>query len=188
MNKTTKIVGSIVAGVALIGAGFIGAAIEKPQIIEVPKPFVVNNTVVEYVDVEVPVPVEVPVEVMVEDEAFLSLVCDKLMFDDIAECKEEVKAEDLALSKALTLIKSDELFDFLDDEGFVEDEDEVRLIKVYDDFEDVEVLDSDFEDEEYEFKIKVRVEDEEAEEKFKAYLTVKVEEGEASFESVELEE
>lgn len=185
-----KVAKAIGAAALLIGAG-IGAGFaldnQAPIVKEIIKevPLIVNTETIK--EVEVPVNVTVVEEVFLEDIELLEKVCDRLMFDDIKECREEVNAEDYALQDALNLINDeDELFDFLEDEGFVEDENDARLLKVYNDFDEVEVSSADFDDEEYEFVVKVRVEDEETDEKFRAYITVKVDEGEAEFVDVEL--
>lgn len=190
MKQGMKKALAIGGAVALAGVSFLGGfTAHQPDTVVKEVPVVKL--------VEVPVEVEVPVvevqevvqEVFIEDVEFLEKVCDRMMFDDIMECKEEVNAEDEALKLALELVEDkDKLFDFLEDEGFIVDEDEARLVKLYDDFEDIEIIESNFDDEEYEFKIKVRVEDEEEDEKFRAWLTLKVEEGEAEFSSVELDE
>lgn len=187
-----KAIGATIVGAGLLGAGIAGGfAFDKPepQIIEVEKEVLVEVPVEVEVIKEVEIagePVEVIVEV--EDTEFLEKVCDRMMFDDIQECKEEVLAEDEAIAKALALINDEnELLDFLEDEGFVADEDDAKLLRVYDDFEDIEIIESDFDDEEYEFKIKIRYEDEDEDFKAKAYVTVKVEDGEAEFEDIEEE-
>ena len=59
-----------------------------------------------------------------------------------------------------------------------DDEDDVEVIRVYEDFEDVEIVKSDFDEEEYKFKLLYKIEDLEEEEKFKALVTVKLEDGE----------
>lgn len=189
-DKTKKFAGLVLAGVALAGVGgAVGYGLvptPEPKIITVQEPFVVEKVVTQEVPVEKIVEVPVTVTETVEDTDFLKLVCDRMMYEDIMECKDEVQAEDSALKQALELINDEqELFDFLEDEGFVADEDEARLIKVYDDFEDIEVLKSDFDDERYEFKVMIRYEDEDEDFKAKAYVTVSVDEGELEFVDVE---
>lgn len=177
-----KKIGAVAGAVAIAGAGFLGGlAVSEPVIVKEPTPFVITETVEKEVIVEVPVDKIIEVEkiVEVEDEEFLKLACDRLMYDDIQECKDEVQAEDEALVRALELINDEAyLFDFLEDEGFINDEDEAKLLKVYSDFDEVVIKDSDFDDKEYTFDIKVRVEDEDDDVKKKLWLTVKVEEDE----------
>jgi len=138
------------------------------------EPIVVNNTI----EVEVPV----------VDEVMLKLACDKLLFDDLAECKEEIEAEDVALAMCFEEIDKEfadeDFLEDLEDDGIVEDKDEVRVVKVYDDFEDITISDSDFDDSEYEFVIKVKVDDEEADVKKYLNVTVEVEDGEVEITDV----
>ena len=67
--------------------------IEVPVEVEVVKEVIVNNT--ETVTVEV------------EDESFKILACDRLLYDDVSECVEEVEAEASALELALAEIKAE---------------------------------------------------------------------------------
>lgn len=186
MNKKLKIAGSILAGVALLGGAYSAG-----HLMANPEPLVVEKVVVseKLVNVTVPGPVQyLPgnvTEVPVEDESFLKLVCERNMYDDLLECKEEIKAEDAALALAFTELKA-ELANELEDADLVEDERDVRIVKVYSDFEDLEVTDSDFDSNEYEFEIKVKVEDEDADEKFEVLATVEVSDGEAKVTDVEL--
>lgn len=175
------------AGAVLVGAGIgAGFALDKeevevkvvnadPIIVEVPVE--VEKVVVE--EVEVPgAPVEVIVEV--EDEEFLKQACDRLMYEDLMECKEEVSAEDAALKAALKLFDDEEeLFDLLEDEGLIKDEDEASVLRIYGDFEDVVIKKSDFEDEEYKFVIEAKVEDEDKDVKKKLSFTIEVDRGNA---------
>ena len=177
-----KIVFGVATGAALVTAGLVGAALDKPDVIvkqvEVLKevPLIVTETVVQEVVKEV----EVEKIVLVEDEESLSLMCNKLMYDDISECKEEVGAEDAALKLALSLLDDEaEVFDLLEDEGFIKDEDKANIIKVYDDFDDIVILNSDFDDQEYKFEVKVKVEDEKKDVKKYVWFKLAVEDGEA---------
>lgn len=181
MKKALTIGLTALSGVALLGAGIgLGFAIDQPatvvEIVEVPL------MVTEQVEVPVEVIKEITVEkiVEVEDVALLEKVCDKLMYDDISECREEVVAEDAALKLALALLDDeDEVFDLLEDEEIIKDEDEASIIKVYDDFEDIVIKESDFDDEEYKFVVTMKVEDEDKDVKKKVDFTIKVEDGEA---------
>lgn len=187
-----KIVKAIIVGALILLSALLGAVghsmVAKPVEVTVPGP-------VEYVNVSVPGPVQVvekvvtvnsTVEVPVEDTAFLSLVCDRLMYEDLMECKEEVAAENKALLVALAEVKA-KLGDELEDANIVDDENEVDLIKVYSKYEDITVVDSDFDDESYEFEIKVKVDDEDADEKKTVIFTVEVQDGEAEITSVDEE-
>jgi hypothetical protein len=105
------------------------------------------------------------------------------------ECKEEITAEDSAMQLAIEKVKSEfkdeDFLEDLADDGIVADEDEVSLIKVYSDFEDVTVEDSDFEDEHYEFVIKAKIKDEEADVYKYLNVSVEVDNNEAEITSVE---
>ena len=184
VKKALGIVGAAVIGV---GIGIAGVyTIDNPEPVIVEKEVV--KTVTEFVDVAgetVYVDVPVEVEVVVEDKALAEALCHRLTFDDIVECEEEVSAEDAALNMALNLIGDEkELFDFLEDEGMINDENEARVVKVYSDFEDIVIKKSNFDNEYYKFDIIVRVDDEDKDVKSKVILTIEVEENEASFKSV----
>lgn len=189
MVDVKKVVFGSLAGVALLGAGVAGGfALDQPETVKVKEyvPFEVEKPVIVEKEVVVTETVEVPVEVTVEDTELIQKLCDKLMIDDIEECRQEVEAEDEALKLALEKFEDkDDLFDLLEDEGLVADEDEVELIKVYKDFEDVEIVKSDFDDKEYKFVIEAKVEDEDVDEKKKFLFTIEVEDGEAEIVSVE---
>lgn len=185
-----------VAGAVGIVAGTILGAVAFP----VEKPVVVENTVVKQVEVPVPFVVEKNVTQVVEVEKLVEVpvdngdmdfvLCrleDKDIIEDCDEIVAELKAEDAALDMAFAYVDDnrEELFDMLEDEGLVGDEDDVEIVKVYNDFEDVEVIEADFDDEEYEFKLLYKVEDTDEEEKFKIEVTVKVEDGEVKIVSVD---
>lgn len=125
--------------------------------------------------------------VTVVDESFKQLACDKLLFEDVAECVEEVEAEDKALKLAVLEITQN-FAEELKDADLVADRKRVEIVKVYEDYEDVEVLESNFDKDEYEFQIKVKVDDDKADEKFSVYFTVKVEDGKPEVKDVELVE
>jgi len=137
---------------------------------------------------EVEVIVEVPTEVikMVPDMETERALCDRLMFDDASDCIKEVKAEDSALELAWKELESelsdDSKHGFLEDlvdEGIIQDEDEVSIVKMYTDFDQIEILESDFDDNKYEFLLKAKLDDDEANEKVKVLFNVVVEDGEA---------
>jgi hypothetical protein len=187
MNKKTLKVASLIV-IGALTAGLVGAGIHsvasQPVTVEVTKEVKVEVPVTKEVIKEVPVIKEVVKEVSVEDTAFKALACDRLLFDDISECVEEVKAEDAALKLALSKVKED-FADELENEDIIADEKDAELIKVYSAYEDLEVLESDFDDEEYSFSIKVKVEDTDEDEKFYALFEVEVKDGEAEIVSVE---
>jgi hypothetical protein len=182
-----KIVAAVAVGLGLVGAGiFGGLALAEPKTITETQIVEVEKIVEKEVPVEVIKTVEVEKIVQVEDLAFLKLACDKLMYDDIMECKEEVSAENEALEFALALLDDEnKLFDFLEDEGVIADENDAKVIRVYDDIEDIEVVESDFDGEEYEFKVALKVEDEDQDVKKKLLVTVHIEDGEGEFTDVE---
>lgn len=187
MKKSTKIVGSVLSGLALLGAGIMGGfALDNPQTLE---PLVHTEYVdkIVYQDVVVEVEKEVRVEVDNGDMDFvLCRLEDKDVINDCDEIVEELKAEDFALTLALKALNDeDKVFDMLEDEDLISDEDDAEVIKLYDDFSQVEILNSDFDDNEYEFKIKMKVEDLDEEVKSRVWFTVSVEDGEAEITSVE---
>lgn len=197
MKKNNKIVKAIALAGVVIGAGALGAlgggivADDSVQVSELnstvnaqseeisslqkaleKKPEVIT----EYEEkiVEKNVTIEVPVE----DTEALSKVCERLMYEDIQECKEEVNAEDAALKLALNEIES-EYADVLEDEELVADEDDVSIVRVYDDFEDIDVIESDYDDKEYKFDIRVKVDDDTSNDKKYFIFSVEVEDGDA---------
>lgn len=193
-TNTKKAIAIALSGVVLFGLGGAIGAVAFPKvvtqevvkyntterIVEVPVEKIVTETVEKVVNQTV------EVEVPFEDTAFKKMACDRLLFDDLNECVEEVEAENAALELALKYIEEEfesEIADELEDQGIVSDEDDVKFVKLYSDFEDIEVLESDFDDEQYEFKVKVKYEDDD-DKKF-VYVTVKVDDGEV--ELVELE-
>lgn len=108
---------------------------------------------------------------------------DRAGFNDEFDIVDVYKAEDLALSMAIVEIE-DNFADLLEDEGIVKDEDKVEIVKVYSDWDDVSVLKSDFEDGEYKFDIKVKVEDTKKDVKKYIVFTVKIEDGESKISKV----
>ena len=187
MDKTKIIAGIAIASLVGLGVSVSHDALETPEVI--------NQTVVEYVEVpgnetvvevikEVPVNVTVTEEVIVEDEAFKALTCDRLMYDDISECVEEVEAEDAALKLAVAEIEA-EFAEYLDDEDVVRKDSDVRIIDIKSDFEDMTVVKSDFDDDKYVFEIDVKYEDERKEDKETVTVKVRVEDSEAEILKVE---
>jgi hypothetical protein len=141
------------------------------------KPTVITNVTTEYVDRNI------TVEVPVENETFIKSACDKLLYDDVSECKEEVDALDAAIGLAVQEIK-DEFADEIQDAGIIDDEDDVNLIEIKDDFEDIKVLKEDFDDDEYRFEIKVEVEDDDNGKNYDTIFTVEVEDGDVKIKDV----
>jgi hypothetical protein len=189
MKKTSQKVLAIGLGclVAAAGAGAIAGSqlfpktitetIVEQKIVQVP----VIEKVVETVEVPVEkeVIVEKTVEVPVEDIDFKQMACDRMLFDDMKECDEEVRAEDAALKKALSFIDLDfnEIAEELEDAGLVDDEDDIELISVFDDYEDIEIVKSNFNNDKYDFKIKIKIDDDEADKKSLVFVTLRVEDG-----------
>lgn len=188
MEKNTKIIAGIAIG-ALVALSGVAAhdVFETPKTIEVEKNVTVEvpYNVTEYVEVvkEVPVNVTVEKEVIVEDESFKQLACDRLLFDDVKECVEEVEAEANALDLAVAEIEK-ELADFLDDEDLVKKDSDVRIIDIKSDFEDVTIVKSNFDNDKYVFEINVKFEDTRSEDKETRTVTVRVEDSEAEIISV----
>lgn len=167
-----KQVSTVAVGALLVGATFGAIAIPREVPVEVRIPYEVVKT--EFVNVTVPTPYEVEVEKIVEKEVFvdngdmafvLQRLEDQGVIADAEEIVAELKAEDAALRVALAELELDDLFDMLEEKGIVEDEDEVKIIKIYNDYEDVEVVESDFDDGEYQFNVKFKIEDTETDEK-----------------------
>jgi hypothetical protein len=121
----------------------------------------------------------------VEDVEFLKVACDRLMFEDLEECKEEVNAEDAALALAWEAVSADG-FDMLEDKSLFKDEDDLEFVKLYTDFEDINVVKSDFDDDEYKFQLEAKVEDVRREVKKVVVFTVEVEDGESKLKNVKL--
>jgi len=188
MENKTKVIAAIAVG-SLVALG--GVAVH--DITEAPLIEQVNQTVIEYVNVteevivekivEVPYNVTVVEEIIVEDEAFKAMACDRLMYDDISECVEEVEAESVALELAIAEIRA-EAADEIEDANLVDDEEDVRLITIYSDFEDINVVRSNFDNERYVFEIEAKIEDEDTEDKTKVMFKVRVEDSEAEIISV----
>ena len=187
MEKKNVIKGIVIAAIAIGSAvaGGLGVGLTmEPEVIT-------NNVTVvetEYVDVPVEVIKEVPINVTVveevEDLSFTELACDRLLYDDLEECKEEVIAEDAALKLAIEEIES-EFADELEDANIVGDEDDVELVYIKGDFEDVNVVKSSFNNDKYVFEIEAKIEDTDEEDKKKVVFKVEVEDGEAKILKVE---
>lgn len=195
-TNVKKVAAVAVVGVALVAASIGLGAVAFP----VENQVIVENKTIEYVDrnhtntIQINATEEQLAQAFAEGEASVELpvfddslevaLCDRMMFDDMDECKEEVLAEDKAMKMALDL-DTKELFDMLEDKGIVEDEDEVEIITVYDDFEDIEILKSSFDNDKYKFAYELKIEDLEEEDKMKVLVTVLVEDGEVELLKVE---
>jgi len=200
MNKETKnLIKKISTGVAVgavvgltLGAT-VGYNMQPEPVVKIVNhtikvPFEVTKVVNHTIEVPVEVVKEVVVNhtVTVTDTELIQATCDRLLFDDIADCQKEVKAEDEALNTAWDYLLSqldDKRFleDELADNGFIADEDEFSVVKTFKDFEDVEVVKSNFDRDSYEFVLKVKVFDEEAEVKKYLLFNIEVEDSVADF-------
>lgn len=191
-QKVVSKVSAVALGLGIIAGTVFGAVAFTPEPVEI------ESIVYENVSVPVEVIKEVPVEVekVVEKEVFVEVdngdmawafqrLEDKMVIDDAEEILEELKQEDSALELALKEFDDRaNIFDLLEDEGLISDEDEVSIIKIYSDFEDVEVVKSDFDDSLYQFLIDIKVEDKEADSKKKFQFSIKVEDGDSTILSV----
>ena len=203
MKKENKVLAAVGMAALVVGAG-VGAvahsAFSEPTVITTTETITVPEVQVKEVVKEVVVenPVNVDLQESVEELSRDNLLMeselemfkrvfqsaeDREIFDDAEEFIEEVLAEDKALAKAVAFIQDNErdLFDLLEDEGLVADEDEVELRKVYGDIEDVKVLESDFDEDYYEFKIPVKIDDEELDDTKIFQVVVEYDEGELEF-------
>ena len=191
MKKESKKLSSVVMAGIVAASAVVGAVgwdiMDAPEVIvkEVPVE-VAGETVIEYVEVPVNVEVIKEVEVIktVTDTELIQATCDRLLFDDLSECQTEVKAEDEALKLALEYVESADFFDEIEDANIVDDEDDVNVIRVYEDFEDINITRSNFDDDKYRFEIEVKIEDTEEEEKFRVIADILVEDGEVELKSV----
>lgn len=197
MNKNTKkVVAMSLIGVAGIGLGGVAGAMLFPvenqvdnfipypveKIVEVEK--IVNQTI--EVPVEVPVEVEKIVNVTVEDETFKQMACDRLLYEDLIDCVKEVKAEDAAMKLAEEFIVEEfrnEIAYELDKAGIVDDYRDVKLVKIFNKFDEMEILYSSFKYKEYEFKYEVRINDDG--DRKNVFITLSVDDGDVEVLSVE---
>jgi hypothetical protein len=182
-KQTLALVAAIAAAIGLLAGGAVGLALQ-------PEPVTITETVTVTEQVEVPVIQEVEViqevivynetvvEVAVEDNDFIELACDRLFYEDLEECREEVEAENVALALAVAELEKNG-FDYLDDEGLFGDEDDLDWVYIKDSFEDLVDVESDFDDDEYTFQILAKVEDDKEDEKERFVFEVSVEDGEA---------
>lgn len=177
-NKVFCVVGGIMVGLA---AGFGGGMMLMPS----QEPI----TVTEVVEVPVEVVKEVPVNQTVVKEVevikevdngkldyVLDSIIDRELVDDEFNVIDVFMAEDEALAMSIVEIER-ELADVLEDDNIMPDEDEVKIDRIYSDWDDVVVQKSNYEDEEYAFDIKVRVEDDENGVEKEVLVTVEVDKG-----------
>lgn len=198
MEKTNKKVIAALGVASVSLSALVGVAVHDAT--ETPDVRLVNVTKTEFINATsselaeafakgvssvepIQVPYNVSVPVSFEDEAFKQLACDRLMYDDISECVEEVEAESVALALAVTEIET-ELAEELDDEDVVKKDSDVRIIEVRSDFEDVTVVKSNFDNDKYVFEIEVKYEDERKEDKETVTVKVIVEDSEAEIVSI----
>lgn len=173
--------GTLVVG-GLVGAGV--GYLAQPEPVQIIKQVPVE--VIKEVPVEVLKEVNVTVEVPVDNgdlARVLEFGEDAGFFEDAKTAVQEIDALDAALELAVEEIK-DEGLDFLEDEGLFVDEDDLEFVKIKSDFKDVTVVDSDYDDEEYEFEIKAKVDDDVTDDKYWVVFTVQVEDGKAELKSV----
>jgi hypothetical protein len=184
--SSKKLITALVA-TGVITAGLVGAGIHalaaEPTIVEINKEVRVEVPVEKIVTKDVPGPIEYR-NITVEDTAFKALACDRLHYDVVAECVEEVNAEDAALKLALAEIK-DSFAAELEDADIVAKEKYAELVKLYTAYDDLTVEDSDFDNEEYTFVIKAKINDNHEEAKSYVNFTVDVKDGEAKIVDVE---
>ena len=192
MVKNNKLGKAIVAlsGTALLVAGGLAGGLIGMNSVE---PVEIEKIVTVVEQVEVPVEVIKVVEknvsvetiIEVEDTAFKELACNKLLYDDVVKCVEEVNAEDNALNLAIALIESDfkTVAKELEDKGLVYKARHTSLVKVYDSASDVVVLESNFRRNRYEFQIEIKVNDDKDKKSFD--VTLRVEDGKVEILDIE---
>ncbi len=200
MKNSLKAVAGLGMGAILVGAGVAtGFVLDEPKTqTEVQKVNVTNpvntelmeenealRTQVANLQNQTPEVVEKEVPVDNEELEYLrdALTERELVADEEFDPVKVLQAEDASLATAVAHIE-DEFADYLEDNGLVADEDDVSIVRTYDDLDDVEVLQSDYEDQEYEYKVRVKVDDESADEKKYFLFTVSVEDGEPEFVNV----
>jgi len=180
-KENKKLMAAAIVGVAVLSgaAGALTNALLNPPVFEeviVEKNITVTQEVEKIVEVPVEVVKQVPVEVKVEDTEFLKLVCDRALFDDLQECKTEITAEDAALKLAIQAVEQDFARE-AERAGLIVDDRRAELIRVYDKFEDIEVVYSNFDRKKYEFVIEARLDDLRADQRVDVKFTVTVDNG-----------
>ncbi len=130
---------------------------------------VIENKSMEIVNLKNTTPEIITEEVIVyvdnEDLAFvLERLEDKMIIEDAGVIVEELRAEDEAIVNVISFLKgNDEVLKAMEDQGLIENDKKVKLLKVYDSYDDLEILESDYESGTYEFKVMFRYFDEVAE-------------------------
>jgi len=201
-NKVLKVASIVGAGALIIGATIGGAIMYNPVDIPSIKNQSFNNGVasidqkaiadkayangvssvepiVKYVNVTKEVVVNHTITVT--DDTLIKATCDRLLFDDVAQCQKEVMAEQDALETALKVVKDNDFFYKLETKNIVADKDKAEVIKVYDDFEDITIVKSNYDDNKYVFKFDTKVEDLRTDDKKKVEVKVTVEDGDVDF-------
>ncbi len=145
---------------------------EKVEMIEGLNTALELKPMVEYKDVIVNKEVIVNIENTDSYDALVLTLEDRAIIEDIEDFAEEVNMEDALILKAIELINSEDFKDLVEDEDLVDDEDDVNVIKVYSDFDKIEDISVNVDDEEGEVTLKVKIED--TEEETKMYLDVTV--------------
>lgn len=178
-----------VSAVGLVVAGLAGAAVHSVVVEPVVVEKLVPVEVPKLVNVSVPGPVVFQDKVVekivsVEDVEFKNMACDRLHYDVVANCVQEVKAEDAALKIAFSQIESD-FAQELKDASLVSKSKYAELVKIYTKFEDLSVTSSDYDSGDYSFEIKAKVKDTHEDDKFNVKFTVDVKDGEAKIVDVE---
>jgi len=177
-------IGTGVFTIGVIGASVLsGYLMSNPEVVEVPVVEYVNVSHVEYVDVPVTeyvnVSVENPLNIEMENEIvslkedivllekdvksfeeFLEMAEDRgnnldlAIFDDAKEVMDNFKQEQKALDKVVDYVES-HIGDYLDDEGLVDDEDDVVFRRAEVDYDEYEVSGIDYDDSQFEFEFDV---------------------------------
>ncbi len=205
MNKTVQKIVAIGAGALIVGFTVGAVAVYQPTVdVEGLQKVAFNEGVASVV---IPEPIECPLveecaicpedlsgEIELLEQSMLDQASetafvyermeDKGIIDDAKEIVAEIKAEDSALKLALEITDSDDFFDMLEDNNIVKDEDKVDVIKVFSDFEDIDIIKSDYDDDSYKFKFVAKIEDTKLDKKMHVELTVKVDDGEAVLKKV----
>lgn len=194
MSKVLKAIGIGVLGAGIVVGSALGGAALKPTVVEIKEVPVPGEPIIVPQIVEVTKTVIIPGETVfvnntIVDDSKLDYVLDSLeergVIEDAKEIVQEIESEDKAIADALEVLDNKEnLFDMLEEANIVEDEDEVRVVKIYNDFEDIEIVKSDYDNKEYEFNIKIKVEDVDNEVKKYVICNIAIEDGEVELVSV----
>jgi len=180
-----------IGAVALVS---IGVGVGGVYLLDNPEPITktITNTITLqgetiYEDVIVEVPYNVTVIEYVDNgdlEFTLERLEDQGIIADADEIVAELKAEDLALELAVAEISNGDLFEMMEDAGLLVDDDEAFIKRIKGDYDEVVVVNANFDDNEYSFDIDVKVYDEDTEDYVYSTVFVEVIEGEAELISV----